>query len=71
MAERKHKKWLLSMGIDGKKTAPPPKTGSGPKTGTTEFYEPTITNSLSYDFYLCITAFCNYTYMDVEIRVII
>ena len=26
VAERKHKKWLLSMGIDGKKTTPPPKT---------------------------------------------
>ena len=26
VAERKHKKWLLSMGIDGKKTSPPPKT---------------------------------------------
>ena len=26
VAEKQHKKWLLTMGIDGKKTAPPPKT---------------------------------------------
>ena len=26
VAEKQHKKWLLTMGIDGKKTSPPPKT---------------------------------------------
>ena len=29
IAEKKHKKWLLTMGIDGKKKTPPPKTGRG------------------------------------------